>query len=143
MASYNLYLVTCDRSRYSAGPKIGQTKPYHWEFFVETRVSSRKREGIAYQLSGMPVHFTYGGPEAVDLNKSSSVKHVVHIGQVPETSTTSLHGLFSGIAITNNESSDWNCQNWGLGACASLATSGFIYDGYTAEAIQNWVVEDL
>lgn len=142
MASHDLYLIAYDRGKYSVGPKAGQTKPYHWAFFLETKVTSRIREGIAYQLRGMPGGFYYGGPETVDLPKSGYIKHVVHIGQVPEGSVANLHPLFSGVAITNDESSAWNCQNWGLGAYTGLVAGGFVYDGYSAEAIQGWVIED-
>jgi hypothetical protein len=136
--AYTLYLVTYDRGRHPLTDKI---LPRHWSFFVQVEVDGEKNLGIAHQLRGMPGNFRYNGPEEVDLNKSSSLKTELQIGEVDAARLDSLYNCLKECRIDQSESSGWNCQDWALDGLEKLKAEGFVYEEYTQEMVKNWLKE--
>ncbi|KAI9894690.1 MAG: hypothetical protein M1814_002046 [Vezdaea aestivalis] len=135
---YTLYLVT-----YARGTRLntGINKPFHWSFFVQISQDDEKNLGYAYQLRGMPGAFYYAGPEEVDLNKSHARREELDIGDIDPAKLSLVHQHLSQCNIEAAESTDWNCQDWALQGLEMLRTEGFVYDGFTADVVRNWLRE--
>ncbi|KGQ02116.1 hypothetical protein PAAG_11067 [Paracoccidioides lutzii Pb01] len=133
-----LYLVTYDRGTYL---NTSIPKPYHWSFFVQKEIKGKVRQGIAYQLRGIPGAFHYDGPEEVDLGHSGSLKEELLIGEGPEDKFEMIHQRLKECKIDSVESSSWNCPDWALEGFEKLKTEGFVYDIYTVETVRAWLRE--
>lgn len=140
----DIYFVTYNRSFYTAGPKAGKQKPFHWPFFIPTGRKLGRNPGIAFQLRGMPGDFYYGGPEMIDdLDKSSSKEAELQIGEITtqdvEKAKKAVDNVLKRVGIKQDESSHWNCQNWALMGSKKLEEAKVLDPWNTPEGIKAWL----
>lgn len=144
----DIYLVTCNRSFYTVGPKAGKQMPFHWAFFIPTGRSGGKNPGIVFQLRGMPGGFYYKGPEMIDdLDKSSAKEAELQLGEITtqdfEKAKKAVDDVLKTVGIKKDESSHWNCQNWALMGSKKLAEAKVLDAWNTPEAIKAWLRTEI
>lgn len=140
----DIYFVTYNRSYYTAGPRAGKQKPFHWAFFIPTGRKEGRNPGIAFQLRGMPGAFRYVGPEMIDdLDKSSTKEAELQIGEIKmqdfEKAKNAVHDVLKTVGIKQDESSHWNCQNWALMGSKKLEEAKVLDAWNTPEGIKTWL----
>jgi hypothetical protein len=78
--SYLLLLCIYDRGEDPFDPT--KKKAYYWLFVLVIDVA--KRNGLAFQLRGMPGEFYYSGEEQVNIDGSLRKNNELEIGTVPK-----------------------------------------------------------
>lgn len=144
-----LYIVTYNRG---AHPLTGDTKPYHWAYFLETDPSLLDHvPGVIFQLRGMPGAFNYPGPENLRVSQDGGpgeMREKLEVGEVEVDARAGtpggvdkIDGILKGVGVVKDESAAWNCQDWTLEGFELLKQAGVVYGYLRGEHVREWLKE--
>jgi hypothetical protein len=148
MTKLTLFIMT-----YNCGahPLTGETKPYHWAYFLDTNPRLPDAPGIIFQLRGMPGGFHYPGPENLKATQDDGPGELtdqLEVGEVEvdgsagtQRAVDKIDGILKGVRVVKDESAAWNCQNWALDGFELLKNAGVAHGHLGGEGVREWLYE--